>query len=110
MHEYKPEEHDIKVRIHWNHFFRKLLKVNIFQKYATQRLGYYLMEKIRNVLYEDWQRFLKEAFLVNLRLTEFTQRKRKMYDLNDLSALSLFSIIIYIILLEKNFVVHILKQ
>ena len=53
MHEYKPEEHDIKVRIHWNHFFRKLLKVNIFQKYATQRLGYYLMEKIRNVSYED---------------------------------------------------------
>ena len=52
------------------------------------------MEKIRNVSRKDWQRFFpKETFLVYPTLTNFTQRKRKTYDANDLLGHSLASII-----------------
>ena len=40
--------------------------------------------------------FSKETFLLYLTLTNFTQRMRKTYDANDLLALSLASIIVYI--------------
>ena len=53
MNEEKLEEHNIKARMHWNHFspcfFRK-----------------------------------KKTFLVYPTLTNFTQRKRKAHDANDL--------------------------
>ena len=82
----------------------KNFSVNIFQIYATQRLGYCLMEKIREVSYKDWQCFFpKETFLVYPILTSFTQRKRETYDANDLLTLSLFGIIVYIYSLGKKF-------
>ena len=43
-------------------------QVNIFQIYATQPMGYWLMEK---------------TFLMYLTLTNFTQRKRKTEEVND---------------------------
>ena len=55
--------------------FLKTFSVNIFKIYATQHLGYCLMEKIWNFSYKNWQRFF------------FTQRKRKTYDANDLLVL-----------------------
>ena len=69
-----------------------------------QRLGYCLIEKIRNVSYKDWQRFFFLELNISSvsHLTNFTQRKRKMYDANDLLALSLVSIIDYIYSLGKQ--------
>ena len=53
--------------------------------------------KVRNVLYTDWQHFfLKETLLVYPTLTNFIQRKRKMYDTNDLLALSLLRLHFFI--------------
>ena len=47
-------------------------QVNIFQMYATQRLGYCLMEKIRKAWYEDWQHFFsKETFFTVFYFNEF---------------------------------------
>ena len=47
------------------------------------------------------------GFLVYSTLTNFTQRKRKTYDANDLSAFSLVIIIFYIYSLGKKFFVYI---
>ena len=79
--------------------------VDIVQICATQqRLGYCLMEKKRNGSYKDWQRFFsKETFVVYPTLTNFTQRKREMYDPNYLLALSLIIIIVRIYSHGKKF-------
>ena len=53
--------------------------------------------------------FTKETFLVYPTLTNFTQRKRNKYDANDLLALSLVSIIVYMYFLGKKFNVTYLK-
>ena len=50
--------------------------------------------------------FAKETFLVYPTLTDFTQRKRNKYDANDLLALSLVSIIVYIYYLGKSLMIH----
>ena len=70
------------------------------------------MGKIQNILYKDGQRFFlrKETCLVYPTLTNFTQRKRKTYDANDLLVLSLVNIIAYTYSLGKKFYVHIQKQ
>ena len=47
--------------------------------------------------------FSKETFQVYPTLTNFTQRKRKTIDTNDLSALSLVSLVVYNCSLETNF-------
>ena len=44
--------------------------------------------------------FSKETFQVYPTLTNFTQRKRKTHYANDLLALSLVSIIVYVYLLD----------
>ena len=55
------------------------------------------MEKIRNVSYKDWPLvFAKETFLVYPTLINVTQRKRNTYGDNDLLALSIVSIMVYI--------------
>ena len=47
--------------------------------------------------------FAKETFLVYPTLTDFTQRKRNKYDANDLLALSLVSMIVYILSWKKSY-------
>ena len=50
----------------------KTFQVNIFQIYATQRLGYCLMEKIQKALHEDWQHFpSKETFFIVFYFNKF---------------------------------------
>ena len=51
----------------------------------------------------------KETFLVYPGLTNFTERKRKFYDVNDPLALLLLSIIAYIYSLGKKFYCTYLK-
>ena len=61
---------------------------------------------------KDWQRyFSKETFLLYPSLINFTQRKKKTYDTNDdLSMLSLVSIIVFIYSLGKKFYCTNLKR
>ena len=68
--------------------------------------------KIWSVLCKDWQRyFSKETFLLYPSLINFTQRKKKTYDTNDdLSMLSLVSIIVFIYSLGKKFYCTNLKR
>ena len=46
---------------------------------------------------------MKETFLVYPTFSNFTQRNRKTYDANDLLALSLVNVIVYIYSLGKKF-------
>ena len=46
--------------------------------------------------------FFERKFLLHTTLTNFTQRKRKPYHANDILALSLVSVIIYI----KSFILY----
>ena len=73
----------------------KMFWINIFEIYAKVHLGYYYLLRLATS-------FLEETFLVYPNFKNFTQRKRKTYNVNDLSALSLVSIIVYIYYLGKK--------
>ena len=91
-----------------SYFSQNLLSL-FLSIYATQRLGYCLMEKTRNVSYKYWQLFFsKETFLVYRTLTNFTSGKIT-YVANDLLTLSLPSKIVYIYSLGKKFYCTYLK-
>ena len=66
-------------------------------------LGYCLMEKLQNILYKDRKHFVsKERFLLYPTLTNLTQKMRKTCDANNVLAISLVNIIVYIYYLRKN--------
>ena len=68
-------------------FHSKLFEfqVNIFQIHATQCLGYCLMEKYLTFHIKFGKGFsLKETVLMYPTVTNFTQKKRKAYEANDL--------------------------
>ena len=71
-------------------------------EHATQSLGYCLLRKIQHVSYKIGTFFSKESFLVHPTLSNFTLRKKKMYDANELLALSPVIIIVYSYSLGKN--------
>ena len=63
------------------------------------------MEKMRNVSYKDWQPYFQKK----TKKTKFSQKERKTYDANDLLALSLVRIIVYIYCIGKKFYCTYLK-
>ena len=66
-------------------------------------LGYCLIEKLQNILYKDWKHFFsKERFLLYPTLTNLIQKMRKTCDANNVLAISLVNIIVYIYYLRKN--------
>ena len=65
------------------------------------------MKKIRNFSYKDWQHFFFKRKISSI--SHLTQGKRKTYVANDLLALSLVNIIVYIYFLGKKFYCTYLK-
>ena len=65
-------------------------------------------KKYRTFLVKDWQYFFffQKKFLVYPILTNFTQRKRKTYGVNDLLVLSIISIIVYLFSWKKYYFTH----
>ena len=66
------------------------------------------MQKIRNVSYKDWQRFFRKNYFSRIPPQQILL-KEKTYDLNDLLALSLMSVMVYINFLGKKFYCTYLK-